>query len=265
MPPEIPFDPHRFRTTAPFYARYRQPYPERLIARVIDLTGLKPGARVLDLGCGPGPLAVAFARAGMKVTAVDPEPEMLAQARAQAQAAEVAIDFRQGSSFDLPADIGPLDLVTMGRAFHWMDRAATLALLDTLVVPGGALACFEDEHPKTAENRWYTLLDEVSARFGAEEFAHRAARRQSDYRAHVSFLLDSPFRDIESVGVMLCRRITADDILGLAFSRSVTAPQRLGERAAAFEAELRRELAVLSPGGVFAEIADMQAMVARRL
>ena len=44
----------RFQTAVPFCARCRLGYPQRLIARVIDIVGLKPGDNVMDLGCGPG-------------------------------------------------------------------------------------------------------------------------------------------------------------------------------------------------------------------
>src|ERR1019366_10087065 len=63
------YEPHRFKSAAPFYERYRLGYPERLIRRLIALAGLRPGDPVLDLGTGPGLLAVPFARAGMAVTA----------------------------------------------------------------------------------------------------------------------------------------------------------------------------------------------------
>jgi len=85
------YDPSRFRSTVPFYTRYRPPYPERLIARVVELAGLEPGDAVMDLGCGPGPLAIEFARLGLKVTGVDPEPEMLDAAREAAREAGVAL------------------------------------------------------------------------------------------------------------------------------------------------------------------------------
>ena len=76
-PSATAYDPHRFRATVPFYARYRLAYPESLIRRVVEIVGLRPGDKVMDLGCGPGLLAIPFAQAGMAVTGVDPEPEML--------------------------------------------------------------------------------------------------------------------------------------------------------------------------------------------
>jgi SAM-dependent methyltransferase len=262
---DAPFDPHRFRTTVPFYARYRLGYPERLIARVAQIVGLGPGDAVMDLGCGPGTLAIPFAQAGMRVAAVDPEPEMLLAARAAAEAAGVVLDIRQGSSFDLPDGIGPFRLVTMGRSFHWTDRAATLAALDRLIGPGGAIALFDDDHPRTAENAWRRALDEIGRRYGRAEEAHIQARDSEAYRTHESYLLASAFGDVERTAVVVRRELAADDVVGLAFSLSTSSPQKLGPRKDAFEAELRAALAVLSPQGQFTEIAEMSALIARRV
>jgi SAM-dependent methyltransferase len=258
------YEPRRFRTTVPFYARYRLGYPPGLIERVVRVAGLGPGDAAMDLGCGPGPLAILFAQAGMKVIAVDPEPEMLEAAKAAAQEAGVSIDFRQGSSFDMPAGLGPFRLVTMGRSFHWMDRAATLDVLAALITRDGAIALFHDAHPKTAENAWRRVLRDIANKYGRTASPHVQETERGDYRTHESMLLDSPFNRLEQVGVFIKRELTADEIVGLAFSLSTTAPQKLGDRAPAFEADLRAQLHALSPSGRFTEIAELLALVARR-
>jgi len=97
------YEPRRFQSTVPYYARYRLGYPRLLIRRVVALAGLSPGDGVLDLGCGPGLLALPFAQEGMAVTAVDPEPEMLAALAAAAEVERLQVDARQGSSFVLPS------------------------------------------------------------------------------------------------------------------------------------------------------------------
>jgi ubiquinone/menaquinone biosynthesis C-methylase UbiE len=262
--PAKAFDPRRFRTTVPFYARYRLGYPDSLIARAVALAGLKPGDAVMDLGCGPGLLAIPLARLGMRVVAVDPEPDMLAACRAAAGAAGVAVDVRQGSSFDLPTDAGPFALVTMGRSFHWMDREATLKTLDGVVTPGGALAFFDDDHPRTAENAWRFKMREIGERYGRNSSPHLVQAHAKGFRSHHALLLDSPFARLESVGEFIRREITADAIVGLAFSLSTSSPERLGAQASAFEADLRAALAELSPDGRFTEIAELGALVARR-
>lgn len=46
------------------------------------IEALPEGAKVLDLGCGPGNLSAAMAAVGMDVDAMDASPEMVAHARA---------------------------------------------------------------------------------------------------------------------------------------------------------------------------------------
>jgi SAM-dependent methyltransferase len=263
MPPPT-YNPRRFRTTVPFYARYRLGYPDSLIARVIALAGLHPGDRVMDLGCGPGTLAIALTRAGLDVVAVDPEPAMLEEAGAAARTVGVSITLREGSSFALPVDDAPFRLVAMGRSFHWMDGANTLAALDAIVAADGALAFFDDDHPPTSENRWRTALRELGDKYGRQESPHRKDASRPDFRTHHSLLLDSPFRRLEGLSEFTRREITADDVVGLAFSLSTSSPEKLGDRAVAFEAELRDALAAISQEGRFIEIAELTALVARR-
>lgn len=258
------FEPRRFRSTVPFYARFRLHYPPELIAHVIAMAGLAPGDGVMDLGCGPGLLAVPFAEAGMRVTGVDPEPDMLEAAREAAREAGVEIDFRQASSFDLPKDLKPIHLVAMGRSFHWMDRTETLRTLDALLPPGGAVALFEDDHPRTVENAWLVKMVEVGKNYGMHEAAHRVMAAKGDYRTHVSYLFESAFTHIERVGVYVKRPISIDEIVGRAFSLSMLSKEKLGEKADDFERELRAALTGMSAEGRFTEIAELAAIVARR-
>lgn len=258
------FQPRLFRSTVPYYARYRLAYPDLLIQRVIERSGLQWGDMVLDLGCGPGLLAIPFAKAEMRVRAVDPEPDMIAAAKEAAQKAMVMIDFRQGSSFDLHEGAGRFKLVAMGRSFHWMDRKRTLSVLDQIVVRDGAVAIFTDHHPDTAENRWRAALREVAERYGANYSAWRRQRRDPDYRSHESLLLDSAFAHVEETSVFVRNRLSIDDIIGRALSLSATSPEKLGARQDAFEEDLRIELGRLSPDGFFTEVAQIGASIAKR-
>ncbi|HTT96843.1 MAG TPA: class I SAM-dependent methyltransferase [Rhizomicrobium sp.] len=258
------YDPNRFKTNVPYYTRYRLGYPQRLVEWVVAHTGTKPGDAVMDLGCGPGLLAIPFAREGLNVVGVDPEPAMLAAAQESAREAGVTVAFRQGSSYELPTDIGPFKLVTMGRAFHWMDGPATLKALDARVVRGGAVVLMHDLHTKTAENRWRAVLHDVGNEFGRDTEHHIEARNSPDFVAHESALMNSPFGHLERISVFVTRAMSADDIVGLAFSLSTSSPQKLGARKGEFETRLRSRLAELSADGQFTEIAEMTALIATR-
>src|SRR5262249_2004698 len=154
-------------------------------------------------------------------------PVMLEAARETAREAGVDIDFRQGSSFALPDGIGPFKLVTIGRAFHWMDRAETLKLLDPLVAKGGAIALFGDGRIKTAENSWKDTVNELVSRY-SKELPDRM-RDRPGYRSHEAYLLQSRFSQLRRFGDVYRRELSFDDVLGRAYSTSVASREKLGD------------------------------------
>jgi ubiquinone/menaquinone biosynthesis C-methylase UbiE len=257
-PVPISLEPRRFRGTVAYYQRYRLAYPDRLIARVANLLGLNPGDAVLDLGCGTGMLAIGFARLGLAVTAIDPEPDMLAAAASAAQAAGVPLTLVQAGAHDLTPQMGPFRLAVMGRSFHWMDRAATLAMLDRIVTPDGGVALFHDAHPPVKENGWFKTLCDVQ-----EKFRQERARR-GGHRRYEPFLFASAFSQLDGLSVTIRQELTVEDILGRAFSMSACSPEKLGEVREEFAARLSAALRELSPDGRFTEVAELVAVLARR-
>jgi SAM-dependent methyltransferase len=254
----FPFEKRRFRTAAPHYLQGRPPYADRLIKRVVALTGLTARHRVMDLGCGPGQLAQAFAAHAAEVIGIDPEPEMLRIARAQAPG---NVAFIEGSSYDLGPHLGTFHLVTIGRAFHWMDRTDTLRRLDELIEPDGAVAFFSDSHPDVPDNDWNQKFRDITDRYGQGQ---GFLRRGAGYAPTIALLLESRFGALEMISVIERREMTTDRLVERAFSRSTTSREKLGETAAAFEAEIRAAIAAIHPDGVFAEVVATQALIARR-
>jgi len=259
-----PESSRRFRNTVAEYRKYRLDYPPRLLERLAALMGLRSGDAVLDLGTGPGNLALPFARMGMSVTALDPEPQMLDAAREAAAAEGLAIDFQQGGSEALVPSDGPFRLAVIGRAFHWMDRDAVLAMLDRIITPDGGVALFHDAHPPVEENGWYKVFGKLSEKYGRARMAHVKERGAGGHRRYETFLFASAFTRIDGLSVTIRQPLTEDEIVGRAFSTSICARDALGARAEDFEAELRAALRELSPDGRFMEIAELVALLARR-
>jgi SAM-dependent methyltransferase len=129
----------RFHAVAGDYARFRPRYPDAVVDRVLAVAGLpRPGALVVDLGCGTGISSRAFAARGLRVVGVDPNATMLAEARAAGGGPE----YRSGESVATGLDAGCADLVAAAQAFHWFDVGPTLAELRRVLRPGGWLAAF---------------------------------------------------------------------------------------------------------------------------
>ena len=247
-----------FAGTVDYYDRYRLAFPKRLIQRVISLAGLEPGDAVLDLGCGTGMLAIAFARAGMAVTAMDPEPEMLAAGRAAAQAAGATVTWVLGGSQDVKPGLGPFRLAVLGRSFHWMERAATLAMLEQVVT--GGVALFHDAHPPVVENGWFEVLCEIQKKYRGRS----PEKSKGGHKRYEPFLFASAFGQIDTLSVTIHQALTVEDILGRAFSMPASAPQTLGAAKDQFAASLSAALRELAPDGKFVEVAELVAVLARR-
>jgi SAM-dependent methyltransferase len=116
------------------------PFLARIAA---DIAAAAPdGARVLEVGCGPGHLSVQLARdRGMEVTGLDLDPAMIARARANT---DRAVDRGGCQPSFLVGDVAALafpdrsfDLVISTLSMHhWTDPAAGLAEIGRVLRPG---------------------------------------------------------------------------------------------------------------------------------
>lgn len=118
---------------------------------------IKPGMRVLDLGCGVGLIANKMARMGASVVGVDPNPEYirLARERAEGDATFEVMDLNRDGALD-QLEAGGFDAVYMSDAllFYFVpyDAAkplnvdAFVAGLRRILKPGGLFLSLEP-HP----------------------------------------------------------------------------------------------------------------------
>jgi SAM-dependent methyltransferase len=261
----IAFEPRRFEGAAPHYLQGRPPYAAALYRRVALLVGLGHRDRVLDLGCGPGQLAAGFAYFAESVLAMDPEPEMLAIAQARGEGTLTNVTYLQGSSYDLSAELGqtygPFLLTTIGRAFHWMDRAETLRQLESISTQDAAVALFSDVHPKVSENDWMPTFREIRQRYTGED---RAAWRQPDWPSHETILLASPFCRLERIGVIERRHIPPERLVDRALSMSSSSRTKLGAKVDAFAQEVAEFAKTLARDGWVEEVVESTALIGFR-
>ena len=256
----IPFEPRRFQSAAPHYLAGRPGYAPRLVERVAQVCGLDGAGSLLDLGSGPGVLAMAFARWFGEILAVDPEPEMLAEGARLA--AGLPIRFQQGSSLDVTPGWGRFRLATIGRAFHWMDRAATAAALDGLIEPGGAVALFRIEHLDVPDNAWRARYQAaIDAAVGG---SRRPAWRQPDWLRNEAILLQSPFSELERVGVVERVQAPAASMIDRALSMSNTTRTRLGDGVGRLREQVAAAVADATHDGMVTEVIESVALIGRR-
>jgi SAM-dependent methyltransferase len=116
----------------------------RFKSMLVEQVGLRPGQRLLDVGCGTATLTLMLKRAcpDSEVIGLDGDPATLVIARRKADAAGLAIELREGMSWALGVPDESFDRVTSSLMFHHLDRAAkmsTLASMLRALKPGGEL------------------------------------------------------------------------------------------------------------------------------
>jgi SAM-dependent methyltransferase len=220
--------------------------------------GIKPGMRVIEVGCGAGDVSLLLAEAvgpTGSVLAIEREAKALEHARARAEA-HPQIEFVQGS-FDELDGVAPADAV-FGRYVlcHQGDPVAMVRRASLLVRPGGVVAFHE-----TALHIGGLMLPEVELFTRMQRFQHavfKAALPHFDVAGRlVSVFQDAGLPSPEVTWKTICGDatspivrwwpLTARSLLPKAASLGI-APfddgdiATLGERIAAMAAEVKAQV-----------------------
>ena len=108
----------------------------RWARRVKMLTAhLRPGQKVLELGCGTGFFTKSLANTGAQVTAIDISPDLLAVARAECAAENVTFEVQNAYAMTYGAEV--FDSVVGSSVLHHLEVDAALKEIQRVLKPGG--------------------------------------------------------------------------------------------------------------------------------
>ncbi len=138
------FDPHtavvrEYTRLAPEYDSRWSFYVRATVRETMRRLEVRPGDKLLEIGCGTGALLRSLGRAhpGVQLTGVDPCAEMLKQARAKVGP---AVELVEAWAEWLPFDDGQFDVVVLCNVFHYLQHPReALAQIARVLRRGGRL------------------------------------------------------------------------------------------------------------------------------
>lgn len=169
-----------FNGVADLYDEIRPGYPAQLFDDLANLSGVRPGHRVLEIGCGTGQATVALAERGYHVLGVELGENLAELARKKVG------DYPQAqvltSSFEeWPLEEGAFDLVVSATAFHWIDPEVRYHKSASVLRDGGSLALmWHRPEPSESTEGFPEALKEVHRR-EAPELSHERRPERLDW------------------------------------------------------------------------------------
>jgi trans-aconitate methyltransferase len=257
-----------FTGTVGFYRQYRPGIPEEVAAALDHAAPQARPRRLLDIGTGTGLVAESLLGRFDDIIAIDNDAEMLAAAESALRPAlpsgsELALVETTAEDFVPPA-AWRADLVTICRAFHWLDQAAVLRLLDRQVTPHGAVAVFGDNSFWAADSSWKRDVRAVVQEFLGEERRAGAGTFKHHDRPYSEIMAESPFSAVEEIRVPVHRTWTAESVLGYLYSTTFAAPHLFGDSLGEFETSVKAVLAEHSDDDTFPEDNEFLIRIGRR-
>lgn len=125
---------------------------------LVRFAGIRPGQKVLDVGCGTGVVTLTAMRAGANAQGIDLTPELVARARENAALMKLEASFQEGDAEALPFPDATFDVVVSQFGHMFAPRPdVTIAQMLRVLKPGGTIA-FSTWPPELFVGRWFAMM-----------------------------------------------------------------------------------------------------------
>ena len=230
----------RFSGRVQEYERYRLGYPAEVLDLLREHCGLRANDVIADVGAGTGMVARLFLEAGNPVIALEPNAEMR-EACARALGGYAGFRAVDATAEATGLRTGSVDMVSVGRAFHWFDQPRALREFGRILRPGGWVVVLANrrQHGGSAQAEEFEAL--------LMEYGNDYARVREGYSSYVDL---HPYGDGKVFKARMPgeEELSIEQFLGQARSYSMV-PLAGQPRDAAMQAALHAFFARWNTGG----------------
>lgn len=231
-----------FDGVAEVYDDARPDYPAQLFDELIELSCLKPGDRLLEVGCATGKATLPLLERGYSVVCIERGANLAARARERLMGLPVEVHNERFESCDGART--SFDLVFAATAWHWIDPEVRYRKAHELLRPGGHLAFWSAKHAYPEDfDPFFTELQEVYNELGEGWQGDWPPPRPDEMHDEREEILASGlFEDVEVRRFLWEMLYTAEEYSSLlgTFSGHIAMPQAKRRR---LYREIRRRLA----------------------
>ncbi|MFQ3544145.1 class I SAM-dependent methyltransferase [Halobacillus rhizosphaerae] len=255
-----------FKGAASYYSKYRPIYPASLVRFLVQEFSLNGEQTLLDLGCGTGHLTLRLADWCTKIVGIDAEAEMIEEAKRLQQEIRLGeIQWFNGRLEQYKAVYNEhFNLVTIAKAFHWMNRSVILDELYEVIPKGGGVAIIDNYEPGKSLRPWQLKLNEIIKKWYGKE---RKAGKQTYSHpviSHEEVISNSKFKAEVYTLPEYEINWNCESILGNLYSTSYGSKRFLGKEIDKFEKEVINALMEFSDVDQFRETVTLSVKVGRK-
>lgn len=138
-----------FESVAAAYEKARPSYPDVLFDDLVELARLRPGDRLLEIGCGTGKATRPLLRRGFSVVCVELGEQLAETTRRRLAGYPVDVRVAPFETWEVEAE--SFDLVYAATAWHWVDPSMRYRRAHELLRPSRHLAFWSAGHAFPAD------------------------------------------------------------------------------------------------------------------
>jgi ubiquinone/menaquinone biosynthesis C-methylase UbiE len=205
----------RFTGRVEDYERYRLRYPAEVLRILTERCGLVREHLVADVGAGTGMLAEVFLENGNAVVAVEPNDDMR-KACEKLASAWPGLTVKKGAAEATGLEDASVDLIAVGRAFHWFDHEKAAKEFRRILKPNGWIVLLSNSRVRDdspLSSAYEAVLHEHGTDYGANRERYEIDKKVDAFFAGGELIREEIYGE---------QRLTLEELVGQTKSLSVT-------------------------------------------